>query len=157
MRVAEYKKAQRSDGQTRGPSHRHPKLAADVAGGSVQASQTLRSSVEGLQLVRLDGRLVLVQVRQGVLRAVVVRVVVRVDGLRLEARDGVELLDGGRTQTRQRAEDRALDLSDLSVLHRVHERVLRLGRVVLELLRRVLLAEGRDLVEVHLQVVRHLL
>ena len=39
-------------------------------------------SVEGLELVRLHRRLVLVQVAERVLRAVVVRVVVRVDGLR---------------------------------------------------------------------------
>ena len=47
-RVTGSRKPQRSDRQTRGPSPRPPKLAADVAGGGVQASQTLRSSVEGL-------------------------------------------------------------------------------------------------------------
>merc|ERR550514_1599058 len=114
-------------------------------------------SVERLELVRLDGRLVLVQVAERVLRAVVVGVVVRVDRLRLEAGDRVELLDRRRAEARERAEDRALDLGHLGVLHRVHERVLRVRRMVLELLRRVLLTERRNLVEVHLQVVRHLL
>merc|ERR1719213_1605899 len=50
-------------------------------------------SVEGLELVRLHRRLVLVQVAERVLGAVVVGVVVRVDGLRLEAGNRVELLD----------------------------------------------------------------
>ena len=46
--------------------------------------------MEGLELVRLHRRLVLVQVAERVLGAVVVGVVVRVDGLRLQARDRVE-------------------------------------------------------------------
>jgi len=112
--------------------------------------------VEGLQLVRLHRGLVLVQVRERVLRPVVVRIVVGVDRLGLQTRDGVELLDRRSTEPGQRPEHRPLDLRHLGVLHCVHQGVLGLRRVVLELLRSVLLAEGRDLVEVHLQVVRHL-
>jgi len=93
----------------------------------------------------------------GVLRAVVVSIVVRVDGLRLQASDRVELLDRRRAEARQRTEHGTLDLCHLRVLHRINERVLRLGGVVLELLRRVLLTERGNLVEVHLQIVRHLL
>merc|ERR1719272_2279331 len=115
------------------------------------------SSVEGLELVRLHRGLVLVKVRERVLRAVMMGIVVSVDRLGLQPRDGVELLDGRRAEPGERAEHGALDLGDLRVLHGVDERVLRLRRVVLELLRRVLLAEGRDLVEVHLEVVCHLL
>mmetsp|Transcript_1295 Transcript_1295/g.4015 ORF Transcript_1295/g.4015 Transcript_1295/m.4015 type:complete len:253 (+) Transcript_1295:51-809(+) len=113
--------------------------------------------MEGLQLVCLHGRLILMQVRQGVLGTVVVRIIVGVDGLRLQPRDGVKFLDGCCPEPRKGTEDRPLDLRDLRVLHGVHERVLRLRGVVLQLLGGVLLAEGRDLVEVHLQVVRHLL
>ena len=44
----------------------------------------------------------------------------RVDGLRLEARDGVELLDRGRAEARQRAEDRT---SATALLERVSTNV----------------------------------
>ena len=54
--------------------------------------------VEGLQLVRLHRGLVLVQVRERVLRPVVVRIVVGVDRLGLQTRDGVELLDRRSTE-----------------------------------------------------------
>ena len=63
-------------------------------------------------------------------------------GLRLEAGDGVELLDRRGAEARQGAEDRALDLRHLGVLDGVDEGVLRLRRVVLQLLGRVLLAWG---------------
>ena len=104
--------------------------------------------MERLELVRLDGRLVLVQVRERVLRAVVVRVVVRVDGLRLQARDRVELLDRRGTEPGERTEHGALDLRDLGVLNSVHKGVLGLRRVVLQLAGGVLFAEWRDLVEI---------
>merc|ERR1719171_1418897 len=116
-----------------------------------------RYLVEGLELVRLHRRLVLVQVAERVLRAVVVRVVVGVDRLRLEAGDGIELLDRRGTEPSERTEDCTLDLRNLGVLDGVDEGVLRVRRVVLQLLRRVLLAERCNLVEVHLEVVRHLL
>jgi len=106
--------------------------------------------VEGLQLVRLHRGLVLVQVRERVLRPVVVRIVVGVDRLGLQTRDGVELLDRRGAEPGQGPEHRPLDLRHLRVLHGVHQGVLGLRRVVLELLRSVLLPEGRNLVEVHL-------
>lgn len=77
--------------------------------------------------------------------------------LRLQSGDGVELLDRRRAQAGERPEHRPLDLGDLGVLHSVHERVLGLRRVVLELLRRVLLPKRSNLVEVHLEIVGHLL
>eukprot|EP00411_Alexandrium_monilatum_P039823 CAMPEP_0175395238 /NCGR_PEP_ID=MMETSP0095-20121207/33846_1 /TAXON_ID=311494 /ORGANISM="Alexandrium monilatum, Strain CCMP3105" /LENGTH=98 /DNA_ID=CAMNT_0016693863 /DNA_START=200 /DNA_END=493 /DNA_ORIENTATION=+ len=58
----------------------------------------LRSAVEGRVLVRGDRRLGAADVVQGVLAAIVVVVVVLVDGLGLEPRDRVELLDLGRAQ-----------------------------------------------------------
>merc|ERR1740121_3031804 len=51
-------------------------------------------SMERLQLVRLHGRLVLVQVGQWVLGPVVVGIVVCVDSLRLEPSNRVEFLNG---------------------------------------------------------------
>merc|ERR1719235_884309 len=58
---------------------------------------------------------------------------------------------------RQGAEDRPLDFRYLGILHRIHERVLSVRGVILQLLCRVLLPERCDLVKVHLQVVGHLL
>merc|ERR1719453_1284453 len=113
--------------------------------------------VEGLELVRLDRRLVLVKVAERVLRGVVVGVVVRIDGLGFEASDGVELLDRRRTKPGKSTEDRPLDFRNLCILHGVHERVLRVRGVVLQLLRGVFLPERRNFVKVHLQIVRHLL
>merc|ERR1719399_1916784 len=94
-------------------------------------------SVEGLKLVGLHWRLILMEVREGVLCPVVVRIVVSVDRLCLKARDRVELLDSRRTKTRERTEHRALDFRHLGVLYGINQRVLRLGSVVLELLRSV--------------------
>ena len=88
--------------------------------------------MERLQLVRRHRGLVVVQMRERVLGAVVVGIIVRIDGLGLQARDGIELLDGRGTEARQRTEDRALDLSNLSVLDSVNERVLRRGGVGLQ-------------------------
>mmetsp|Transcript_66431 Transcript_66431/g.192510 ORF Transcript_66431/g.192510 Transcript_66431/m.192510 type:complete len:237 (+) Transcript_66431:2-712(+) len=119
-------------------------------------AQTPRS-MERLELVRLNRRLVFVQVGQRILCAVMVRIVVRVDGLRLEPGDGIELLDRRRAEAGQGAEHGALDLGDLGVLHGIHEGILRLRRVVLELFGGVLFAEWCDLVEIHLEIVRHLL
>mmetsp|Transcript_68621 Transcript_68621/g.196816 ORF Transcript_68621/g.196816 Transcript_68621/m.196816 type:complete len:351 (+) Transcript_68621:138-1190(+) len=116
-----------------------------------------QSSVERLQLVRLDRRLVLMQVRERVLGAVVVRVVVGVDRLRLQAGDRVELLDGRCAQLRQGPKHRALNLGDFGVLDGINQSVLGLRGMVLQLLGGVLLAKRRDLVEVHLEIVRHLL
>ena len=93
-------------------------------------------SVEGLQLVGLHRGLVLVQVGERVLGPVVVGIIVGVDGLGLQAGDGVELLDRRGAQAGQGPEDRALDLRHLGVLHRVHEGVLGLRGVVLELVAR---------------------
>merc|ERR1719428_326884 len=90
--------------------------------------------VEGLQLVGLHWGLILVQVRQWILGAVVVSIIVRIDGLCLQARNGVKLLDRGGAQASQRTEDRALDLRHLSVLDGVDKCVLSLRRVILELL-----------------------
>merc|ERR1719399_1362807 len=83
-------------------------------------------SVEGLKLVGLHRRLILVEVREGVLCPVVVRIVVRVDGLSLKARDRVELLDSRRAEARQRTEHRTLNLCLLSVRLGMNQRVLRL-------------------------------
>ena len=99
--------------------------------------------MEGLQLVRLHRGFVLVQVRERILRPVVVRIVVGVDRLGLQTRDGVELLDRRGAEPGQGPEHRPLDLRHLRVLHGVHKRVLRLRRVVLQLLGGVLFTEGR--------------
>merc|ERR1712072_1455545 len=77
--------------------------------------------MEGLELVRRHRDLVVVQMRERVLGAVMMGIIVGVDGLRLEARDGIELLDGRSPQTRQRAEDRALDLGNFGVLDGINE------------------------------------
>merc|ERR550532_637626 len=108
------------------------------------------SAVEGRVLVGGHSGLGAVQIVQGVLVPVMVVVVVLVDGLRLEAGNGVKLLDLRRSEARQGAEDGALDLRDLGVFHGIDEGVLRPRRVRLQLARGVLLAEGRNLCAVRL-------
>merc|ERR1719326_158776 len=117
----------------------------------------LMCSVERFELVRLHWRLVLVQVSERVLSTVVVGIVVGINGLGLKARNSIELLDGCRTEAGQGTEYRALDLRNLSVLHGIDQGVLGLCGVVLQLLGSVLLTERSNFVEVHLQVVCHLL
>mmetsp|Transcript_22480 Transcript_22480/g.36983 ORF Transcript_22480/g.36983 Transcript_22480/m.36983 type:complete len:237 (-) Transcript_22480:55-765(-) len=113
--------------------------------------------MERFEFVGLYRRLILVQMCQWVLGPVVMRVIVCINSLRLKACDGVELLDGCGTKPGESPEHGALDLSYLRILHSVHERVLRLRSMVLELLRGVLLSERGNLVEVHLQIMCHLL
>merc|ERR550525_2272323 len=84
-------------------------------------------------------------------------IVVRINGLRLKARYGVKLFDSCRTKARQGSENSTLNLCNLSVLHSIHEGVLSFCCMVLQLFGSVLLAERRDLVEIHLQVMGHLL
>ena len=60
--------------------------------------------MEGLELVGRDRGLVLVKVSERVLGAVVMSIIVSVDGLRLETGNGIELLDGSSTKTCQRTE-----------------------------------------------------
>merc|ERR1719375_2870343 len=88
------------------------------------------TSMERLQLVGLHWCLVLVQMSERVLCPVMTCIVVGVDRLRFEARYGVELLDRRRAQSRERTKDRALDLSDLSILHGVNEGILRLSSMI---------------------------
>merc|ERR1719353_1481828 len=102
-------------------------------------------SMERCELILRHLRLVAVDVRQGILCPVVVRIVVLVNGLRLKASDGVEFFDLGGPEPSKRAEHGALDLRDLGVLHSVYQGVLRPRRVLLELLRRVLFPERGDL------------
>merc|ERR1719160_987445 len=94
---------------------------------------------------------------QWVLCAVMVGIIVRIDCLRFKPGDGIKFLDRGSAQTSQRSEDSPLDLCDLCVLHSVDQGVLGLCGMVLELLGRVFLTEGRNLVEIHLQIMCHLL
>merc|ERR1719327_2256285 len=84
-------------------------------------------------------------------------IVVRVNRLRFKPSDGVKLLDGSCTQPSQSPEDSPLNLRNFCVLNRIHERVLCLGSMILQLFGCILFAKGRDLVEVHFQVMGHLL
>ena len=113
--------------------------------------------MERFEFVCLNGCFILMEVRQRVLRAIVVCIIVCIDGLSFKTRNGVELLDGSRAEPRKRPEDGTLDLSNLGVLHSVDERILRLRRVILQLFRSVLFAERSNLVEVHFEIMRHLL
>merc|ERR1719428_1978645 len=78
------------------------------------------SSVERLELVGFHGSLVLVEVCERVFRPVMVGIVVSVNGLGLQTRDGIKLLDGGRPETGKGTENGPLDFGDLRVLHCVH-------------------------------------
>merc|ERR1719453_2076456 len=96
------------------------------------------------------------QVSQGVLCTIVVRIIVCINGLSLKTGDGIELLDCGCAKTSQGTEHRTLDFSHLCVFNGIHQCVLSLRGMILEFLCCVLLAERRDLVEVHLEVMGHL-
>merc|ERR1719158_1169887 len=119
-------------------------------------AQVLAQSVEGLQLVSLHRSLVLVQVCQRVLCAVVVGIVVRIDGLSLKTSNGVKFFDRGGTQASESPEDSTLDFGNLGVLHSVDQGVLCLCCVILQLFGGVLLTKGCNLIEVHFEVVCHL-
>merc|ERR1719158_1136376 len=88
--------------------------------------------MEGLELVGRDRSLVLVKVSQRVLGAVVVSIIVGVDGLRLETGNGIELLDGRGAKTGQGTEHSALDFRNFRILDGVDKGVLSLGSVLLQ-------------------------
>merc|ERR1719198_442350 len=113
--------------------------------------------VERLELVGLHRSLVLMEMSERILCAIVVGIVVCVNGLRLKASNCIKLLDSRCAQPCQCSEHSALDLGDFCVFHSVDEGVLCLGGVILELLCGILLTEGRNLVEIHLEVMCHLL
>merc|ERR1719171_2449715 len=80
-----------------------------------------------------------------------------IDGLRFKACNGIELLDCRSTETCKSPENSTLDLCDLCVFHGINQCVLGLGGMVLQLLCGIFLAEGGNLVEIHFEVVSHLL
>merc|ERR1719263_1583377 len=84
------------------------------------------------------------------------RIIVSIDRLSLQTGNRVELLDCGRTQTRECPEHGSLNLSDLSILNGIDKSVLSFRCMILQLLGSVLLAERSNLIEVHLQVMSHL-
>merc|ERR1719313_153256 len=84
-------------------------------------------------------------------------IVVRVDCLCLKTCNGIELLDSRSSKTGQGTENRAFDLRHLCVFNCVNQCVLGLGSMVLELFGGVLFTKGGDLVEVHFQIMCHLL
>merc|ERR1719401_2009471 len=118
---------------------------------SLHATALLRTLVEGLELVGLNWRLIFVQMSQRILCAIMMSVIVCVNSLRFQTSNRVKLLDSRGPKPGQRAEDCTLDFRDFSVLNSIHERILCLRRMILQLFRRVLFAERRNLVEVHLQ------
>merc|ERR1740138_201662 len=89
--------------------------------------------VEALQLVGLDRRFILVQVRERILCPVVMGIIVSIDGLRLQTCNRVKLLDRSGTQPCESPEHGPLDLSDLCIFDGVYQRVLCLRRMVLQL------------------------
>merc|ERR1719161_1982668 len=109
--------------------------------------QSACRSMEGLELVSLDRRLVLVQMSKWVLRSVVMRVVVCINCLGFQSRDRVEFFDCCSTQSRKCPENSTLDFCNLSVLHSIHQGVLRLRGVILQLFCCVLFAERSNFIE----------
>merc|ERR1740117_881827 len=130
---------------------------AQEASTNSKADETYDFSVEGLQLVSLDWRLILVQVCKRVLSTVVVRIVVGINGLGLKTCDSIELLNRGSAQASESTKYSPLDFGNLRIFNCVDKGILGLSRMVLKLFGRVLFAEGGDLVEIHLQIVGHLL
>merc|ERR1719428_1969433 len=124
---------------------------------STTFTSTMNYSVEALELISLYRRLIFMKVRQRVLCAIVMSIIVCINSLRLETSNGIKFLYGCGTQTRQGPENCTFDLCDLGVLHGIDKGVLRLCSMVLEFLRCIFLTKGRDLIEVHLEIVGHLL
>merc|ERR1719263_9757 len=122
----------------------------------VDSSRQL-GSMERLKLVCLYRCLIFVQVCERILGTIMMRIIVCIDGLGLQPGNGVKLLDGRRAKACERAEHCSLNLCNLRVLYCVHKCVLCLSCMVLQLLRRVLLTKRSDFVEVHLEIMRHLL
>merc|ERR1719198_136762 len=75
----------------------------------------------------------------------------------LQTRNGVKLLDGCCTESRQCTKDRALDFCNFCILHCIHQCVLSLCCMILRFLRCVFLTKWCNLVKVHLQVMGHFL
>merc|ERR1719336_1208992 len=94
---------------------------------------------------------------EGVLCSVMVRIVVGVDGLRLQPGDGIKLFYGRGSQARQGPEHCTLNFCNFCILNSIHKGVLSLCRMILQLLGSVLLPERGNLVEIHLEIVSHLL
>merc|ERR1719215_114501 len=104
--------------------------------------------VERFELVGLDWCLVFVQVCERVLGTVVVRIVVRINGLSLQTGNSIKFLDGGCAQSCQSAENRTLNFCHLSIFHCINQCVLCLCSVVLQLFRCVLFTKWCNLVEI---------
>merc|ERR550537_1488115 len=83
----------------------------------LSSSHVLTLSMERFQLVGLHRRFIFVQMCEWVLCAVVMCIVVCVDGLRFKTGYCVELLDGGSAQASERPEHSTLDFCNLGVLH----------------------------------------
>merc|ERR1719160_2273701 len=106
--------------------------------------KALLCSVEGLEFVGLHWCLVLVEMREGILSAVMMRVIVCVDGLCFKTGYRIKLFDCCRTQPCESTEHCPLDLCDLCVLHGVHQGVLSFCSMILKLLCCVFLTERCD-------------
>merc|ERR1719162_2543530 len=84
-----------------------------------------------------------------------VSIIVCIYGLRFEPRDSIEFLDGGGSQTCQCSKYCTLDFCNLCILNGINKSILRFGGMILKFLSCVFLAERRNLIEVHLQIMGH--
>merc|ERR1719356_2416869 len=91
--------------------------------------------MERLQLVRLDRCLILMQMGEWVLGAIMMCVIVCIDHLRFQTSNGIKLFDSCCSQASQGAEHCPLDLCDFGILHSIDQCVLRRRSMVLQLLR----------------------
>merc|ERR1712227_498871 len=104
--------------------------------------------MERLELVSFNRCFIFMQMCKGILCTVMVGIVVGINRLCFKASNRVKFLDCRCAKACESPEDSSLDLCHLCVLHRIDEGVLRLCSMVLQLLRCVLLPEGRNLVEI---------
>jgi len=92
-----------TDGQSASPPQRYRLLKSSSTSKSINSTNSSPSKsnslMERLELVRLDGSFVGVQVLQRVLGTVVVGIIVGIDGLSLQSSNGIELLNGCGTKT----------------------------------------------------------
>merc|ERR1719247_1267990 len=90
-------------------------------------------SVKRLELVCFHRSFVLMEVCEGVLSTIMVRIIVCIDGLSLKSGNSVKLFDGCSTEASERTENSSLDLCHFSILHSINKGVLCLRCMILQL------------------------
>merc|ERR1719387_1241386 len=79
----------------------------------------LMNSMEALEFIGLHWRLILMEMRKRILCAVMVSIIVRIDGLGLQSRNGIKFLDCRSTKPGKCSKNCALNFSNLCILNSI--------------------------------------